>query len=212
MTDIMKLLLSLSVVMLAGGASCVRGPDDGEGPTSEGPRNANVEGARPTGTDESANGTTGLPTPREAPVVAKVDHPVAKDGFVRAARPREIDINSGDVRGTRYCTDGSSHYGIYESELSKEIRRLGMAIAEQRDWRPLTGASGGSGGMYIDSGYANFLPTARKLLEELDKAGATDDKRRDVLERLMTSLRTERPLTVTETGRLLIDEIRAVDK
>ncbi|HQA88724.1 MAG: hypothetical protein RBS72_12725 [Sedimentisphaerales bacterium] len=133
---------------------------------------------------------------------------MGRDEFVGAAPPREIDINSGDVRGTRYRADGSTHYGIYESELSKEVRRLSIPIPGQRDWLPLVGASGSAGGMYIDSGYANLLPTARELLEQLDEVAATDDERRDVLEGFMTSLRTDRPLAVIKKGRMLIAEIK----
>jgi len=62
--------------------------------------------------------------------------------------------------------------------------------------------------MYIDSGYANLLPTARELLEQLDEVAATDDERRDVLEGFMTSLRTDRPLAVIKKGRMLIAEIK----
>jgi hypothetical protein len=67
--------------------------------------------------------------------------------FVRAGHPREVDIYSGDVRGSRYRADGSSVYGIYESELSREVRRLGIAVPERRKWFPVSViSSGGNAG------------------------------------------------------------------
>ncbi len=127
--------------------------------------------------------------------------------FVGTARPREVDIYSGDVRGERYRADGSSVYGIYESELSKEVRRLGMAIPEERKWFRIAPASSGRSGFYVTYVYANLLPTARRLLERLDDVDATDAERRDVLERFMTSLRTERPPSAIHMGRMLIVEV-----
>ena len=149
------------------------------------------------------------------------DIPIAKTGdsagdaesqraeveFVRAV-PREVDTNSGDLRGTRYRADGTSVYGVYESGLSKEVRRLGITIPEHREWFVVVGSSGVSGAMYVDPAYGNLLPTARRLLEELDEIRATDEKRRDVLGRFMTSLRTEKPLVAINTGRMLITEVR----
>lgn len=128
--------------------------------------------------------------------------------FVRAAPPTMIDLNSGDVKGTRYRADGTTVYGVYESELSKEVRRLGIAIPQEREWRSLASfGSGGTGG-HFDNRYREVLPMARRLLNRLDEVNAADEERRDVLEDFMTSLRAGNPLHAINAGRTMIIEIR----
>ncbi len=128
--------------------------------------------------------------------------------FVRAAQLIEIDLNSGDVKGTRYRADGTTVYGVYESELSKEVRRLGIAIPQEREWRSLASfGSGGTGG-HFDNRYREVLPMARRLLNRLDEVNAADEERRDVLEDFMTSLRAGNPLHAINAGRTMIIEIR----
>jgi len=48
-----------------------------------------------------------------------------------------LDINSGDLRRTRLVSDGVPQYEIYESELSKEVRRLDIPIPEERQWKTI---------------------------------------------------------------------------
>jgi len=184
------------MIVLLVGASCTRVPEENQAAPS----------AEWQSTDANSI-SIALSSPDTVSTDTKTRNQQKDVEFVRAAPPREIDINSGDVRGSRYRDDGSAHYGIYESELSKEVRRLGIPVPEQRDWWIIHGSSGGLGGMHVDPVYGNLLPTARRLLDRLDEVNAPNDERRDVLERFMTSLRNDRPLAAIQKGRMLIVEV-----
>lgn len=176
MDGIARALVVVTAMLVALGASCVRGPE-----------------AKEAGDADAST----------APVVET--QPAAVE-FVRAAAPIEIDLNSGDVRGMRYRADGTSAYGVYESELSKEVRRLGIPTPEQRDWWRMAPVAAGGG--HFDMVYRNAMSRARRLLDELDEAKATNAERRDVLERFMTSLRGEDRLDFDHTAYMLILEVR----
>ncbi len=102
----------------------------------------------------------------------------------------EMDINSGDLR-ERVCVFGVPVKNeVYESALSHEIRRLGVAIPATRVWKR-TGQSCLVQRSSINFRYRHVLMGCDDLLDILDEVKAPDEERRAVLERLMTSVRTE---------------------
>lgn len=116
----------------------------------------------------------------------------------------DMDINSGDLRGLKPQLEPGDRYVVFESRLSKEVRRLGISIPQERQWRVLGRVP--SGGVEIMNLYGSLLPTIDRLLDLLDETRATDELRRDVLERLMTCMRTSKPLdTISEVRSLCIE-------
>ena len=105
-----------------------------------------------------------------------------------------VDINSGDVRGAT----------IAETPLSKEVRRLGIAVPAERKWMLMSSHNDGT---YVDSVY-RFVPgVGAMLVRLLDETHTPDEERRVTLEKFMTNLRTEGPLQAQTQGYLLIQEI-----
>jgi hypothetical protein len=102
----------------------------------------------------------------------------------------EMDINSGDLRHQAciFCMPGNGR--PYESPLSHEIRRLGIAIPATRVWKRI-GQSCIVQRISINYVYRHVLLECDDLLDTLDEVEAPDEERRAVLESLMTSLRIE---------------------
>jgi hypothetical protein len=118
----------------------------------------------------------------------------------------EMDINSGDMRA-RACLFGVPIKSrIHESSLSEEIRRLGIAIPATRVWRR-TGQNCVVQRTIVDSKYCRVLVSCEQLLSMLDQVNAPDEERRMVLERFMTSLRTEDAIGAWWQTHLLMDEV-----
>ncbi|MDI6447556.1 hypothetical protein [Anaerobaca lacustris] len=196
MSDVRKFLGVAWMIALLVGTSCTRAP--------QGDQLASSEESHSIDADNTSI------APAMADTVPSDGKPDAgqEDGeFIQAAPPSEVDINSGDVRGSRYRADGSAQYGVYESRLSKEVRRLGIPIPDRRDWWPIAAPSIGVGGMRVTYVYENLLPTAHRLLDVLGKVNAPDSERRDIIERLMAGLQTERPPVAIANARALIVEV-----
>lgn len=203
----MKLSLVVSVIVLLVGVSCTRVPQEDQGPPSGESRG--TDGNTPA-TVPSAESSAPIP---ESPTPNDVSATVATDSYQQSIRDpvalyfrTEMDLNSGDVRGLISISDEPPRYGIYETNLSREVRRLGIRIPEKRQWLRIDG-SGYYGGVYIDNPYSDLPPDTREVLRLLDEVNASDEERRDVLERLMTSLRTEGFVAIDKV-RMLMWEIR----
>lgn len=203
MDNATKLSNVVWIIVLLVCASCTRVPQEDQGPPSDESGSTDVNSNSTAKPDESPAPTAGLSTPNTVSTDMKARSQQRSVGRFGGS---EIDINSGDVRGVRPTADGSSRYGIHESELSKEVRRLGIPIPDQREWVPIGGASG-LGGMHVDYIYSRWLRTTRVLLDLLDKVNAPDEERRAVLQRLMTSLRTEKAPDAIDTVYALIVEV-----
>jgi hypothetical protein len=115
-----------------------------------------------------------------------------------------VDITSGDDRYRVYfcCIPVKSEIG--ESPLSREVRRLGIAVPAERQWRHMWSHYGG---VYTDSFYGFAMARCDALVTLLESANAADEERRDVLVRLMTVLRTQERGRVMQEVRLLIMEV-----
>jgi hypothetical protein len=150
---------------------------------------------------ESSGPTAESPPAADASVSAEMDGPRRTAGFLTV----EIDINSGDLRGTRSMLDGPPRNETFESQLSMEARRLGVPIPEERRWKVISRPF--SGGMHITYTYDMLYRDACTLLLVLDQVGASDEERRDTLERLLTSMRNEQPPRAIETAHLLTLEV-----
>jgi hypothetical protein len=202
-----KRLLVASTVTLLMGGSCSRSPDkDGVSGSTES-RSADVnsistkhqEPPLPVAESSTQGETAGKTDANSSqPRVANVA-PMLRWGS-------DLDINSGDLKGGLVSPDGVLRYGIYESPLSREVRRLGIYIPEERDWRPMSGIPGVSR-MEVMYVYPDVLNAAYQLLKLLDTANAVDSDRRSILERFMTNMRTEKWPRVIEKAHLLIVEV-----
>lgn len=208
MYRIAGLPIGFCLIVIAVSASCGRVSEKERGTVRERSSNGDVSAPCVTATDESVGPITAPSAPDTVP--PDMTSPgIRQDGeFVRADPPAEIDINSGDVRGWRYRADGSAHYGIYESDLSKEIRRLDIPIPEWRAWLPVSGSHRTFFRSDVELVMKNLLRRSGELLRQLDEVAAADDERRDVLERFMASMRTEPPFVTIALGRMLIAEVR----
>ncbi len=207
MDTITKLSLVVSVVVLFVGVSCARVPQEDQDPPSSASRSTDGNGPPTVQSAESSGPAPESPTPNDASAAVGTDSyrqavAALAAGYIVCT---EIDLNSGDVRDTRSFLDRRSRYEIYETNLSREVRRLGIPIPEKRHWviiyRPP------SGGMEIYYAYEDLPRKARRLLRLLDEVNASDKERRAILERLMTSLRTERSVSIHKAD-MLMREVR----
>ncbi len=177
-------VLSLSI-------SCSRPPQENGSSTSAVSSNADANAASP----EPTSGDAETQNPQRS------DNGPSTGGFIG----RDIDINSGDFRGLRPTLDAAHQYVIYESKLSKEVRRLGIPIPEERRWKVAGRRS--AGGMDVYYVYESLPSVIHALMTTLDEADAPDEERRDVLERFMMSLRTDRAHAAVGRALELRDEV-----
>ena len=105
-------------------------------------------------------------------------------------RGADIDINSGDTRHTVHVFSLCVKNEIQESDLSREVRRLGIDIPPSRAWKR-TFESHLVEGQYVNWKYGHVVTAARRLLSIFDEARAPDEERRAALEGFMASLRME---------------------
>jgi hypothetical protein len=206
MDGIAKSSLAVSMIALLVGASCARSPREEKGPPSGAARS--TDGNSPSGVPPAASSAP-IPQPPTPNEVSATDVTDSQHQGVKLPPPRyfgpvgeEIDFNSGDLRWTRAVTDYPPRYEIYETGLSRELRRLGIPIPEQRRW--VHTSSWSSGAMFADTFRGHVLPRALDLLKILEEVNASDEQRRDVLQRLMTTWRGDGgPLTLEARCRRL---------
>jgi hypothetical protein len=115
-----------------------------------------------------------------------------------------MDITSGDYRYRVYFCGIPVKSEIEESSLSREVRRLGIAVPAKRQWRRMWRYYGG---VHSDSCYGFAMGHCDELVSLFERTNAGDEERRDVLGRLMTALRTQERDRVMEEVRLLIMEV-----
>jgi hypothetical protein len=98
-----------------------------------------------------------------------------------------VDITSGDYRYRVYFCGIPVKSRIGESSLSREARRLGIAVPAKRQWRHMWSHYGG---VYRDSFYGFAMGQCDELVSLLESTNAPDEERRTVLKSFMASLRT----------------------
>lgn len=117
-----------------------------------------------------------------------------------------MDINSGDIRHAVHVFRLRVKGEIQESDLSREVRRLGIDIPATRVWKRAF-ESYLVEGRSINWKYGHVDVASDQLLGILDETNASDEERRVVLEKFMASLRMEDADHTLWQARLLIDEI-----
>ncbi len=204
----LRLPVAMLTIMLLVGSSCTQAPRGDQNSPSDASTSMDVNSSPVVLPDESPGPAAGLASPDTVSTDTKVDNRQTDTDCLPFVgwSGREIDINSGDLRGVVPMPDGSSKHGIYESYLSREVRRLGIPIPAERKWR-LFMAGGGSRGVCGLPVYSHLGTPVRLLLEALDEARAADDERRSVLERFMMSLRTSTAFQAADTGFTLYVEV-----
>lgn len=171
--------------------SCSRAPQEGGLSSSAGSSGEDANAASPEQTPAAVE-------TREQP---KNDSDPPTEHF----SGMDIDINSGDFRGIRPTLDPARQYVIFESELSTEARRLGIPIPQERRWKGAGRMS--TGGVDVYFVYESLPAAMYALIRTLNEVQATDDERRDVLWKFMTSLRTDPPSDALSQAWTLRDEV-----
>jgi hypothetical protein len=121
-------------------------------------------------------------------------------------RGTDIDINSGDTKYGVYVFSLCVKSEIQESDLSREVRRLGIDVPATHVWRRAF-ESYLVQGNHIDYRYGSVVASCAGLLGLLDETKTPDKERRVALETLMASLRTGDPRQARDQLFLLMDEI-----
>ncbi len=118
----------------------------------------------------------------------------------------DIDINSGDTRYQVRIFSLLVTTEIRESALSREIRRLGIAVSPTRAWKRTSEARivNASDSYYL---YGSVIVQCLYLLNVLDHVNASDEERRVILCKLMTSLQTGDAQRAREQAFLLTREV-----
>jgi hypothetical protein len=115
-----------------------------------------------------------------------------------------VDITTGDYRNRVYVCGVPVKSEIWESLLSREVRRLGMGVPAEREWKHM---GRHFGGVYRDSSYGFMMGPCENLVVILDETSTPDEERKAILEKLMKMLRTEEPDHVRDEAFLLTIEI-----
>jgi hypothetical protein len=199
----MKLSTVVSIIVLLIAASCVRVPQEDQNSPSGKSGNPDPNSNPTAKPDEPNNPTAGLSTPNAVAADAKTSSGQGGTGHLPLVQSADMDRNSGDIRKSMLTADGSSRYEIHESDLSKEVRRLGIPIPDQRDWVLIYSAP--RRGIYVTPRYSRFLPRTRELLDVLNGVKATDEERRAILEKLMTGLRTDKWYNYADVDVLMLE-------
>ncbi len=101
----------------------------------------------------------------------------------------DVDLNSGDLRTqVRVCTLAVKTE-IKPSNLSREVRRLGIDVPATHLWKHAFGSCLVNRS-YVDSSYGRVVSECTMLVDLLASANAPDEERRTVLKSLMASLQT----------------------
>jgi len=178
-------------------ASCSRPPGDSQESSSD----------KSAGRDSDANSGRNTREPSGTPEISSFvgEKPVDSDLPATGVLALDIDINSGDLRHKRSILGGAPGYVVYESELSKEVRRLGIPIPQERQWRFLGRAP--SGGMDVRSAYESLLPLIKAVLDLFDEVGVADQERREALAEFMVHLRVGSPRDAVSKAHELYTEL-----
>jgi hypothetical protein len=117
----------------------------------------------------------------------------------------QMDINSGDVRDRIYIFGVSVTRKVDETPLSREVRRLGIAIPEAPEWQFMNGHS--SGGVFSDGWLGSAWAACCGLVSLLDRTRTPDEDRRVVLQKVLKILKTGSPFDARTEIMLLIDDV-----
>ena len=113
----------------------------------------------------------------------------------------EVDINSGDIRYTKYVDGICKKDVIRTTEFSDEIRRLGIDIPENRVWRQLNntkiweyrkwGSTKKHGTMQHSDTLHGFMQDYRNSVWLLKETNALDQERKEFLQEILKNLQAE---------------------
>jgi hypothetical protein len=115
-----------------------------------------------------------------------------------------VDITTGDYRNRVYVCGVPVKSETWESLLSREVRRLGVAVPVEREWKYM---GRHFGGVYRDSSYGFMMGPCENLVAVLEETNTPDEERRAILDKLMKMLRAEEPDHVRDEAFLLTIEI-----
>ncbi len=118
-----------------------------------------------------------------------------------------VDVTTGDYRNRVYVCGVPVKGETWESLLSREVRRLGVAVPAEREWKYM---GRHFGGVHRDSSYGFMMGPCESLVVILEETNTPDEERRAILDKLMKMLRTEEPDHVRDEAFLL--EIEIADK
>jgi hypothetical protein len=121
-------------------------------------------------------------------------------------RYTDVDLNSGDLRTqVRVCTLAVKTE-IKPSNLSREVRRLGINVPDTRVWKRAYERRLVSR-IHVDYSYGRVVVACNVLVDLLASANAPDEERRTVLKSLMASLQTGDSRQACGQARSLMNEM-----
>jgi len=108
-------------------------------------------------------------------------------------RYTQIDRYSGDITSLTYLCGVPIRRNIRESALSSEARRLGMDLPHARKWLRHSQDPNAPSSRVESFGLGEQVwEECDHLVLRLAQTGTPDEERRAILEKILTSLRTER--------------------
>ena len=123
-------------------------------------------------------------------------------------RQTDLDINSGDLRYEVRVCYVPIRREISESVLSREVRRLGIAIPTKRAWQPAFLQRREP--RFVSYWYGTIVKGVfQELVEVFDQAHIPDKERTVILGNFMNSLRGDEPHVALNYGYVLIARIAA---
>jgi len=103
-----------------------------------------------------------------------------------------IDANSGDVRVETAVFGLRVRDRTKVTRFSREVRRLGIAVPQNRAWQPVLTEKGLLMGTHIDYSLGGVPDLLGWIVELFERERVSDQERLVVLERILGTLRNEK--------------------
>jgi hypothetical protein len=104
---------------------------------------------------------------------------------------KSIDANSGDLRVQVYICSLQTKSYVESTPFSREVRRLGIPLVENRMWRPVSTRCL-TRGRHITYTYRRTIRQCDELMEMFDHGNVPDENRRIILQNILAALQSEK--------------------
>jgi hypothetical protein len=126
----------------------------------------------------------------------------------------DFDLNSGDVRWYTYACFLKIKDEIKTTQFSKEVRRLGIDVPQERKWAPTyTKFLINKDVLYV---YGQTPGDCNYLIKLFDKGNVSDEDRRIILQKFITILQTgdhrNVPRMIAEEVQSEVEKVYKVEK
>ena len=100
-----------------------------------------------------------------------------------------IDANRGDVRVETTVCGLRVRDTVSVTRFSREVRRLGITVRHERDWRPVLVEEGLLLGTHIDFRLTGTAGDLELLIDIFEQGKVSDEERLVILQRILVSLK-----------------------